>query len=112
MIAGNVAAERLRRLQGNAVARINIGHLPFAYNDKWFLMNTVLPWIQSKVNAAPQKPRLETGFAIARDDLSFFKGAFAAPDFFNHSDLRVWDINDPEQPRQTQKQNNQPDCAR
>jgi hypothetical protein len=35
-------------------------------------MNAVLPWVQSKVNAATQEPRLETGFAIARDDLALF----------------------------------------
>lgn len=58
-------------------------------------MNAVLPWVQSKVNAATQKPRLETGFAIARDDLALFKRAFAAPDFFNHTDVRVRNINDP-----------------
>src|SRR5205085_2366258 len=98
------------RLQRNAVARVNISHLPFADDDEWFLMNAVLPWVQSKVNAATQKPRLETGFAIARDDLALFKRAFAAPDFFNHTDVRVRDINDPQQSRQTKQQNYQRDC--
>ena len=44
-----------------------------------------------------KKPRLETRFTVARDDLAFFKSAFAAPDFFNHTYLRVRDINDPQQ---------------
>jgi hypothetical protein len=103
MITRDITAKRLRGLQWNAVTRVNISHLSFADDDEWFLMNAVLPWVQSKVNAATQKPRLKTSFAIARDDLAFFKRTFAAPDFFNHTNLRVRDINDPEQSRQTKQ---------
>ena len=63
------------------------------------------------MNTAAEKARLKTCFAVACDNLAFFEGAFAAPDFFNHANLGVRDVNDPEQPRQTKEQNNQPDCA-
>jgi hypothetical protein len=65
--------------------------------------------IRSESRRAKTAP--ENGFAIARDNLAFFKRALAAPDFFDHTNLRVWDINDPEQSRQANEQNDQPDCA-
>lgn len=45
MVAGYVAAERLRGLERDAVARINVGHLTFAYDNERLLMNAVLPRI-------------------------------------------------------------------
>jgi hypothetical protein len=54
---------------------------------------------------------LKTSFAVARNDLALFERTFAAPNFFDDTNLGVRDVNDPEQPWQTQEQNNQPDCA-
>ena len=60
------------------------------------------------MNTAAEKASLKTSFAIARDNLAFFERAFAAPDFFNDANLRVRDLNNPEQARQAKEQNNQP----
>jgi hypothetical protein len=99
------ATERLDRLERNAVAGIDVSHLAFTDDDERFLMNAVLPRIQSEVNTAAQKASLITGFAVARDDLSFTERPLAAPDFFDHANLRVRDVNNSEQTRQAEQQN-------
>src|SRR6476619_2999193 len=99
VIRVNGATERLNRLERHAVARIHIRHLAFGDDDERFLMNAVLPRIQSEVNTAAQEPGLEAGFAVARNDLAFTERTFAAPDFFDDADLRVRYVDDSEQTR-------------
>ena len=56
MIAPDISAERLHRLQRNTVARINVSHLTFRDDDERLLMDLVLPRIQSEVNTTTEKP--------------------------------------------------------
>ena len=62
--------------------------------------------IQSECRHAKTAP----GNRLRHCALALSKRAFAAPDFFNHTDVRVRDINDPQQSRQTKQQNDQRDC--
>src|ERR1043166_8011255 len=52
VIAIDVAAEGLNRFERNTVARVEVSHLAFRYDDERFFMNAVLPRIQSEVNTA------------------------------------------------------------
>ena len=52
MIGIHRSAERLDRLERNTVPRINVSHFSFGYANERFLMNAVLPRIQTEVNTA------------------------------------------------------------
>jgi hypothetical protein len=97
------AAEGLDRLERHTVAGVDVSHFSFGDADQRFLMNAVLPRIESEVNSATQESSLEAGLAIAGNDLAFAQRTFAAPDFLDNPDLGMRDINNPEQPRQAEQ---------
>ena len=59
VIGIDVPAERLNRFERNTVPRIDVSHLAFGYDDERFLMNAVLPRIQTEVNTATQESGLD-----------------------------------------------------
>ncbi len=67
-------------------------------------MNAVLPRIQPEVDTAPQEPGLKTGLSITGNDLTLAERAFAAPELFNDADVRVRNVNNPEQTRQAEQE--------
>jgi hypothetical protein len=96
----DVSAQRLNGFERDTIPRIDVGHFSFGYDDEWFLMNAVLPRIQTEVNSAPQEFGLKTSLTIAGNDLTLAQRAFAAPDLFDDADVRVRYVNNSQQPRQ------------